>query len=157
MDSGERIRVVLVDDHALLREGMSKLLEQEPDMTVVGEAADGTEAVTTVKALMPDVVLMDVVMPGISGIEATKQIKQCSPQTAILILSAYDDDRYVLGLLEAGVAGYLLKSSRGQEVVQAIRAARSGDAVLHPAVTARLLALVSRSPDAVASAGAGGS
>ena len=154
MDSIETIRVVLVDDHALLREGMRRLLEQEPDMTVVGEAADGAEGVTTVKALMPDVVLMDVVMPGISGIEATKQIKQCSPQTAVLILSAYDDDRYVLGLLEAGAAGYLLKSSHGPEVVQAIRAARTGDAVLHPAVTARLLAHVTRS--AAADAGAGG-
>ena len=155
MDTAETIRVVLVDDHALLREGMRRLLEQEPDLTVVGEAADGAEGVATVNALKPDVVLMDVVMPGISGIEAAKQIKQCSPQTAVLILSAYDDDRYVLGLLEAGVAGYLLKSSRGQEVVQAIRAAQTGDAVLHPAVTARLLALVSRSPDAEASAGGG--
>src|SRR3989304_5558186 len=116
------IRVVLVDDHALLREGMRRLLEQEPDLTVVGEAADGAEGVATVRALMPDVVLMDVVMPGISGIEAAKQIKQCSPQTAVLILSAYDDDRYVLGLLEAGVAGYLLKYSPGQEGVAAITA-----------------------------------
>jgi len=146
VDSSETIRVVLVDDHALLREGMRRLLEQEPDLAVVGEAADGAEGVATVKALKPDVVLMDVVMPGISGVEATKQIKECSPQTAVLILSAYDDDRYILGLLEAGVAGYLLKSSRGQEVVQAIRAARTGDAVLHPAVTARLLAHISHSP-----------
>jgi DNA-binding NarL/FixJ family response regulator len=155
VDTAETIRVVLVDDHALLREGMRRLLEQEPDLTVVGEAADGAEAVTTVKALMPDVVLMDVVMPGLSGIEATKQIKQCSPQTAVLILSAYDDDRYVLGLLEAGAAGYLLKSSHGREVVQAIRAVRTGDAVLHPAVTARLLARVTRSPAADACAGGG--
>jgi len=154
VDSAETIRVVLVDDHALLREGMRRLLEQEPDLAVVGEAADGTEAVAVVKELMPDVVLMDVVMPGISGVEATKQIKQSCPQTAVLILSAYDDDRYILGLLEAGVAGYLLKSSRGREVVQAIRAARTGDAVLHPSVTARLLAHITHSP--AADAGAGG-
>jgi len=153
VDCPENIRIVLVDDHALLREGMRKVLEQEPDLTVVGEAADGAEAVAVVGALRPDVVLMDVVMPGMSGVEATKQIKRCSPQTAVLILSAYDDDRYVLGLLEAGVAGYLLKCSRGQEVVQAIRAAQTGDAVLHPAVTARLLAHVSRSPGAEIGAG----
>jgi DNA-binding NarL/FixJ family response regulator len=154
VDSAETIRVVLVDDHALLREGMRRLLEQEPDLTVVGEAADGTEAVAVVKELMPDVVLMDVVMPGISGVEATKQIKQSCPQTAVLILSAYDDDRYILGLLEAGVAGYLLKSSRGREVVQAIRAARTGDAVLHPSVTARLLAHITHSPADAAGGGA---
>ena len=139
----ETIRVVLADDHAVLREGMRRLLEQEPDFKVVGEAANGAEAVAVVEATQPDVVLMDVVMPGLSGIEATKQIKKSNPTTAVLILSAYDDDRYVLGLLEAGVAGYLLKCSRGEEVVQAIRAIRTGDAVLHPAVTARLLARVS--------------
>jgi len=136
-------RVVIADDHALLREGMRKLLEQEPDLTVVGEAADGAEAVRAVASLAPDVVLMDVVMPGLSGIEAAREIKKSNPKTAVLILSAYDDERYVIGLLEAGVAGYLLKSATGQEVVQAIRAIRAGDAVLHPTVTARLLARVS--------------
>jgi len=140
------IRIVLADDHALLREGMRRLLEQEPDLQVVGEAANGAEAVAMVKALAPDVVLMDVVMPELTGIEATKQIKKSNPATAVIILSAYDDDRYVLGLLEAGVAGYLLKSSHGQEVIQAIRAIHAGDAVLHPAVTARLLIRASRSP-----------
>jgi NarL family two-component system response regulator LiaR len=142
----EAIKVLLVDDHGVLREGMRNLLEQEPDIKVVGEAGNGLEAVAVAKAVKPDVVLMDVVMPRLGGIEAAKQIKQANPTTATLILSAYDDDRYVLGLLEAGAAGYLLKSARGQEVVHAIRAVHAGESVLHPAVTARLLARAARSP-----------
>jgi len=149
------ISVVLVDDHSLLREGMRRVLEKEPDMQVVGEAANGAEAVAIVQALEPDVVLMDVVMPELNGIEATKQIKVSNPTTAVIILSAYDDDRYVLGLLEAGVAGYLLKHSCGQEVIQAIRAIHAGDAVLHPAVTAKLLAMAARSPGPALSSASG--
>lgn len=140
------ISVVLADDHELLREGMRRVLEKEPDLEIVGEAANGAEAVTLVQELQPDVVLMDVVMPELNGIEATKRIKVSNPTTAVIILSAYDDDRYVLGLLEAGVAGYLLKHSCGQEVIQAIRSIHAGDAVLHPDVTAKLLLLASRSP-----------
>ena len=126
---------------------MRGLLEQEPDFQVVGEAANGAEAVEMVNDLQPDVVLMDVVMPELTGIEATKQIKRTNPKTAVIILSAYDDDCYVLGLLESGVAGYLLKHSYGEQVIQAIRAIHSGDAVLDPAVTAKLLLRASRSPD----------
>lgn len=140
------ITVLLADDHELLREGMRRVLEKEPDLQIVGEAANGAEAVAMVKELQPNVVLMDVVMPELNGIDATKQIKVSNPATAVIILSAYDDDRYVLGLLEAGVAGYLLKHSSGQEVIQAIRSIHAGDAVLHPAVTAKLLVLASRSP-----------
>lgn len=150
------ITVALVDDHRLLREGMRRVLEKEPDLQVVGEAANGVEAVALVQALEPDVVLMDVVMPELNGIEATKQIKVSNPTTAVIILSAYDDDRYVLGLLEAGVAGYLLKDSCGQEVVQAIRSIHAGDAVLHPAVTAKLLVMASRSPGPAPSSARGG-
>jgi len=136
----EPITLVLADDHAVLREGMRNLLEQERDIKLVGEAGNGYEAVAAVRALKPDIVLMDVVMPRLNGIEATRQIKRSNPTTAVLILSAYDDDRYVLGLLEAGAAGYLLKNATGQEVIQAIRAVHAGEAVLHPAVAARLLA-----------------
>jgi NarL family two-component system response regulator LiaR len=142
----EVIKVLLVDDHGVLREGMRNLLEQQRDIEVVGEAGNGLEAVAVAKAVKPDVVLMDVVMPRLGGIEATKQIKRANPNTATLILSAYDDDRYVLGLLEAGAAGYLLKSASGQEVIHAIRAVHAGESVLHPAVTARLLARAARSP-----------
>jgi DNA-binding NarL/FixJ family response regulator len=143
MDS---IKVVLVDDHAVVREGTRKLLEQEPDLEVVGEAANGTEAVSVVSAVQPDIVLMDAVMPGLSGVEATRRIKKSNPTTAIVVLSAYADDRYVLGFLEAGAAGYLLKSAHGTEIIHAIRAIQAGEAVLAPAVTARLLARAHRSP-----------
>jgi NarL family two-component system response regulator LiaR len=142
----EVIKVLLVDDHGVLREGMRNLLEQQRDIEVVGEAGNGLEAVAVAKAVKPDVVLMDVVMPRLGGIEATKQIKRANPNTATLILSAYDDDRYVLGLLEAGAAGYLLKSASGQEVIHAIRAVHAGESVLHPSVTARLLSRAARSP-----------
>ncbi len=134
------IRVVLVDDHGLFREGMCRLLAGEPDIDVVGEAANGAEAVAVVKAKAPDVVLMDIVMPRMNGVEATRQIKAVCPGTIVLILTGYDDDSYVLGLLQAGAAGYLLKQGSGQEIVQAIRTVFTGEAVLHPAITARLLA-----------------
>ena len=140
----EPITVVLADDHPVLREGMRNLLEQQRDIRVIGEAGNGHEAVAAVRALKPDIVLMDVVMPRLNGIEATKQIKRTNPTTAVLILSAYDDDRYVLGLLDAGAAGYLLKNATGQEVIQAIRSVHAGEAVLHPAVAARLLARAGR-------------
>ena len=139
METAEPIRIVLVDDHAILRQGLRRLLEDEPDLEVVGEAGNGLEAVAVARALAPDLVLMEAVMPRLNGIEAAKQIKQSNPATAILALSAYDDDRYVLGLLEAGAAGYLLKSSTAQELVHAIRAVHAGEAVLHPAVAGRLL------------------
>ena len=138
------ITVVLADDHPVLREGIRNLLEQQPDIKVVGEAGNGHEAVARVRALNPDIVLMDVVMPRLNGVEATKQIKKTNPTTAVLILSAYDNDRYVLGLLEAGAAGYLLKNATGQEVIQAIRSVYAGEAVLHPIVAARLLARAAR-------------
>lgn len=134
-----KIRVVIADDHAVLREGMRNLLQQEKDFEVVGEAGDGEEAVKTATELKPDVVLMDIVMPKLSGIEATRLIKQSSPASAVLILTAYSDISYILGLLEAGACGYLLKSARGTEVVGAIRAVRSGESVLDSVVTRKLL------------------
>jgi len=108
-------------------------------MEVVGEASDGEEAVTLSAELKPDIVIMDIVMPRLNGIEASKQIKGMNPAVAVLILTAYDDDRYILGLLEAGAAGYLLKSARGRTVVEAVRTISRGESVLHPAVIAKLL------------------
>lgn len=134
-----KIRILIADDHAVLREGMRNLLEREKDFEVVGEAGDGEEAVRLGSELEPDLVIMDIVMPKLSGIEATKLIKQASPSTAVLVLTAYNDIRYIIGLLEAGACGYLLKSARSNEIVGAIRAVRSGESVLDPAVTHKLL------------------
>jgi NarL family two-component system response regulator LiaR len=145
-----KTRILIADDHAMLREGMRNLLSQEKDFEMVGEAANGEEAVRLSKELKPDIVIMDIVMPKLNGVEATKQIKQVSPSTALLILTAYSDIRYIIGLLEAGACGYLLKNSPGKDVVKAIRAVRSGESVLDPEVTRKLvqrLASLSRSPD----------
>jgi NarL family two-component system response regulator LiaR len=135
----QKTRVLIADDHALLRESMRNLLDRQDDIEVVGEACDGEEAIKLSSKLKPDIAVMDIVMPRLNGIEASKEIKKVSPGTAILILTAYDDAQYVMGLLEAGAAGYLLKSARGRDVVAAIRAVREGESVLHPSIIAMLL------------------
>jgi len=118
---------------------MRNILDRQHDIEVVGEAADGEEAVRLVSQLRPDMAIMDIVMPNLNGIEATKEIKKISPGTAVLILTAYDDPNYVVGLLQAGASGYLLKSSRGRDVVAAIRTVKAGESVLHPSIIATLL------------------
>jgi len=134
-----KTKVLIADDHAVLREGMSRLLSQEKDIEVVGEAGDGQEAVDMVGQFKPDVVLMDIVMPRLTGVEATKLIKKNNPSTCILILTAYSDIRYILGLLEAGASGYLLKSAKSDEIVGAIRAIKAGESVLDSIATRKLL------------------
>lgn len=133
------ITVLIADDHALFREGTRRIVEDEPDMRVVGEASDGPEAVRLATTLRPAVVLMDIAMPGLNGIEATRAIKEQAPDCAVLVLTAYDDDPYVFALLDAGAAGYLLKSVDGAELVEAIRSVSAGDAVLHPAIARKVL------------------
>jgi NarL family two-component system response regulator LiaR len=134
-----KTRILIADDHPLLREALCQVLSKEQDMEVVGKASDGQEVVAMSSQLKPDVVIMDIIMPKFDGIEASKKIKTAAPNIAILILTAYDDDNYVLGLLEAGAAGYLLKSARGQDLVEAVRAIRAGESVLHPEIIEKLL------------------
>lgn len=134
-----KIRILIADDHPMLREAMRTTFEQNKDIEVVGEASDGQEAVELSEKLNPDVVVMDIVMPKLNGIEATRQIKKVSPSTRVLILTAYDDDHYIMGLLEAGAVGYLLKSARGKDMVEAVHAVYSGESVLHPTIIAKLL------------------
>jgi NarL family two-component system response regulator LiaR len=134
-----KIRVLLADDHALVRQGTRELLEKEGDIAVVAEAGDGEEAVQLAVSHRPDVVLMDVAMPKVNGIEATARIKEEHPTVAVLVLSAYDDDQYVFALLEAGAAGYVLKDVHASELVKAVRAVHAGESVLHPAVARKVL------------------
>jgi NarL family two-component system response regulator LiaR len=133
-----KIKVIIADDHALFREGTRSLIAQEKDMEVVGEASDGEESIRLVTELRPQVVLMDIAMPKVNGIEATRSIKADSPATAVLILTAYDNDQYIAALLEAGAAGYLLKNVSGSDLVNAIRAVYAGEAVLHPAIAKKV-------------------
>lgn len=135
----EVIRVVVVDDHALHRDGTRQILEAHPDLQVVGEAASGEVALALVNQLGPDVVLMDIRLPGMNGIEAMRQLTRDHPDVRVLMVSAYDEDEYVRGALEAGAAGYLRKTAPGKELVEAVRAVAGGASVLQSGLTARLL------------------
>ena len=135
----EQIKLLIADDHAVVREGTRQILERETDLTVVAEACNGEEAIKLAGTSRPDVAIIDISMPNVDGIEATKQIKTLYPGIAVLILTAYDDEQFVFSLLEAGAAGYLLKSVRGQEVVEAIRQVYNGESVLHPAIARKVL------------------
>jgi NarL family two-component system response regulator LiaR len=142
----DKIRIVIADDHAVVREGTRTLLERETDMQVVGEASDGEEAVRLIEKLEPDVAILDISMPGLSGIEVTRRIKPHLPSTAVLILTAYDNDEYVFALLEAGAAGYLLKDVHSREIVGAVRSVHSGESVLHPSIARKVIQRAIASP-----------
>lgn len=133
-----KIRVFLADDHKVFREGIRLLLEKRLDMEVIGEADDGRETVTKVSQLMPDVVLMDITMPGLNGLEATRQIKQKCPSIKVLMLTMHETDQYLSGMLEVGACGYLVKTVTSQELASAIRAVHQGDVYLYPSI-ARML------------------
>jgi len=135
----EKIRVLLAEDHVVGREGTRELVQRERDMEVVGEAGDGEEAIELTSKLRPNVVIMDIAMPKVNGIQATKRIKELCPTTAVLILTAYDNEQYIFALLEAGAAGYLLKTVRRSELISAIRAVHNGESVLHPQIASKVV------------------
>lgn len=140
MESGmDTIRILLADDHAVVREGTKELLNREKDLEVVAEASNGKEAVQLAIKERPDVVVIDFAMPELNGIEATRQIKAIAPATAMLVLTAYDSEQYILGFLEAGAAGYLLKDVHVDELIKAIRAVHAGESILHPAIARKLI------------------
>jgi DNA-binding NarL/FixJ family response regulator len=133
------IRVLIADDHTILRQGLRRILAEDPALTVVGEAANGEEAVLQALELVPDVVVMDVKMPGLSGIEATRRIRAARPEIRILMLTVSDRDEDLFAALKAGARGYLLKNAEAREVLEAIHRVHQGEAILPPALTARVL------------------
>jgi DNA-binding NarL/FixJ family response regulator len=135
----QKISVLLADDHTVVRQGLRALLEAEEDMNIVGEAENGRQAVQMAKRLLPDVVVMDIAMPSLNGLEATRQVTKESPKSKVLILSSYSDDEYVEQLTDAGASGYLVKQTAAQDLVAAIREAKKGNAFFSPAISKRLL------------------
>ena len=138
------IRVVIADDHNVVRKGIRDLLSDEDDIVVVGEARNGHEAVDLASALRPDVVVMDIAMPELTGVEATRQIRAQAPGVRVLVLTAYDDDPYISSLLDAGATGYILKTAESREIVRAVRATAAGQTALDPAVAPRLIARLTK-------------
>jgi DNA-binding NarL/FixJ family response regulator len=135
----QKIRVVLADDHAVVRKGICEFLEGEGDIEVVAEAADGQQSVALVAEHQPDVAVLDIQMPGMTGIEATRRIKADHPEVRVLILTAYDDDPYIFALLQAGASGYVLKTAGSGELVNAVRAVHRGESALDPAVAQKVV------------------
>jgi DNA-binding NarL/FixJ family response regulator len=147
------IQVVLVDDERLIRDGLRKILSIEPDMTVVGEASNGMEAIQIVTATQPDVVVMDVKMPVLDGVAATRRLHAQHPESRILMLTTFDTDKYVFEGLRAGATGYLLKDAPAEQIVAGIRATARGESSLQPSVAARVVAEFVRCPPSSPAAG----
>lgn len=135
----DKIRVLIADDHTLLRQGLRKIIESEENLVVVGEAGTGDEVVARARELSPDVVLMDINMPGLSAVEATRAVKQANPRTEIIVLTMYDNWEYIVEMVKAGAVGYILKDVEVDELVKAIQAGSTGSSVLHPRVASRLV------------------
>jgi NarL family two-component system response regulator LiaR len=135
----EPISILIVDDHALVRQGVRAFLETQPDLLVLGEADSGTAAAAFVTAHPPDVVLMDLIMPGMDGVEATRQVKRLSPRSQVIVLTSYHEDEHIFPALRAGALSYLLKDVNPQELADAVRKAARGEAVMHSRVAARVI------------------
>lgn len=142
--TSDNIRIVVADDHGTMREGLRLLINSQRDMEVVGEAEDGTEAVQLVCQLLPDVVVMDISMPGLNGLQATKKLKERCPEVRILILTRHSDEGFLKQLLSAGASGYALKLCTGDDLMRAIRAVAAGDSYLDPAVAGKVMQVFSR-------------
>jgi DNA-binding NarL/FixJ family response regulator len=140
----EQIRVLLADDHVLVRQGIRQFLEDEGDMDVVAEANDGAEALGLIEQYQPDVAVLDIRMPEVTGVEATRRIKAQFPQVRVLILTAYDDDPYVFALLQAGADGYVLKTASADELVRAVRTVHAGQSALSPEVASKVIQQMTR-------------
>src|SRR5574339_278141 len=137
--SKARIRALLADDHHIVREGIRQLLESAKDIEVIAEAGDGDEARSLIEQLKPDVAVLDIQMPKASGIEVTRWVRAHLPQVGVLVLTAYDDDPYVMAVLQAGANGYVLKTAKTDELIQAVRDVNDGRSALDPAVTKKLM------------------
>lgn len=135
----EPISVLLVDDHSVVRQGVRAFLITQPDITVVGEAESGEEAVRLAEQTVPDVILMDLIMPNMDGVEATRRVKQVSPRSQVIVLTSYHEDEHIFPALKAGALSYLLKDVSAEELAAAVRKAAVGEAVLHPRVAARVI------------------
>jgi NarL family two-component system response regulator LiaR len=135
----DKISLLITDDHALVRQGIRAFLELQPDLNVIGEAGSGEEAVRMAAELVPDVVLMDLVMPGIGGVDATRQVKQVSPHSQIIVLTSYHEDEYIFPALRAGALSYVLKDVGPDELADTVRKAARGESVLHPRVASRVV------------------
>ena len=136
----ERIKVLIVDDHRVVREGLSAILKTKDNVDVLGEAQDGQEAVEKARSLLPDVILMDVSMPKMTGVEATRIIKREFPHIGIIALTMYEEQQYIFDLVRGGATGYLLKDSDSDQIVKAIQSVYRGESLIHPAVASKILA-----------------
>ena len=135
----ESISVLLVDDHAMVRQGVKAFLITQPDLSVVGEAGSGEEAVKLAEQQIPDVILMDLIMPDMDGVETTRRVKQVSPRSQIVVLTSYHEDEHIFPALKAGALSYILKDVSAEELASAVRKAAVGEAILHPRVAARVI------------------
>lgn len=139
MTQAETVKVLLVDDHDLLRRGMKTMLESEGTIEVIGEASDGSEVLALVEATLPDVILIDVIMPNKDGIEATREVKDAFPNIGVVVLSGHDDQQFVFDALKAGASGYILKTAELEEVVQTVKSVAAGEGKLDPQLALRVL------------------